>query len=212
MWPASERILLRVHPGLLRRSVRNDGLAGGAQILANMIKVDQVAALRAELLLHLADDPGRAVSKRMNVGGRPEAGPHRTGEKLLSGGFDAALDAAGVDGRYAALGVREANLGLSPSERLALAFVLLAHVRLHDRDHPTIRFRDDLLVTPRGLRKRLGAQGGLGLRMHRLRMTQRDPLDRALADRKTIVLTQFKPHHSEWLIGGKIDDRPLQRP
>jgi len=79
-----------------------------------MIKIDQVAALRGKLLLHLANDPGRSVPDRMNVGVRPEAGPHRACEKLPSGGFDAALDGAGVARRLAPLGMRQTNLGLSP--------------------------------------------------------------------------------------------------
>jgi hypothetical protein len=38
-----------------------------------MIKINQVAALRAKVFLHLADDPGRSVPDRVDVGGR--AGP-----------------------------------------------------------------------------------------------------------------------------------------
>src|SRR5271169_4396206 len=56
--PGFERFLLRVDPGVLR---------GGAQILANMIKINQVAALRAKVLFHLADDPGRSVPDRVKV-------------------------------------------------------------------------------------------------------------------------------------------------
>jgi hypothetical protein len=69
-----------------------------------MIKINQVAALRAKVLLHLADDPGRSVPDRVNVGVRAEAGPDRACEKLPAGGFDAARDGAGVDWRLAPLG------------------------------------------------------------------------------------------------------------
>src|ERR1700687_1492698 len=44
--PGFERFLLRVHPGVKRRGVLRNRLGGGAQILANMIKINQVAALR----------------------------------------------------------------------------------------------------------------------------------------------------------------------
>jgi len=87
----------------------------------------------------------------------------------------------------------------------------LARGRLHDRDHPTIGLRDDVLVTPRGLRKLLAIQVGFGLGMHGLGMAQSDPLDRALADLETVMLKQFEPRLSERLIGGKVDDRPLKR-
>src|SRR6516165_8733246 len=128
-------------------------------------------ALRAKVFLHLADDPGRSVPDRVDVGGRAEAGPDRACEKLSSGGFDAALDRAVVDRRLAPLGVREANLGLSPRQRLAPALVLLAGIRLHDRDHAAIRLSDNLLVTTHRLGKILRSPAGFE---HSLRMAQRD--------------------------------------
>jgi hypothetical protein len=74
---------------------------------------------------------------------------------------------------------------------------------------------DDLLVTTRRLRKILRrpagfdastrAQQGLG-------MAKSDPLDRALADLKAVVLKQLEPRLSERLIGGKVDDHALKRP
>src|ERR1700746_3074586 len=63
--PGFKRFLLRVHPGVKRRGVLRNRLGGGAQILANMIKINQVAALRAKVFLHLADDPGRSVPDRV---------------------------------------------------------------------------------------------------------------------------------------------------
>lgn len=207
--PGFERFLLRVHPGVERRGVLRNRLGGGAQILANMIKINQVAALRAKVFLHLADDPGRSVPDRVDVGGRAEAGPDRACEKLSSGGFDAALDRAVVDRRLAPLGVREANLGLSPRQRLALTLVLLAGIRLHDRDHAAIRLSDNLRVTTHRLGKILRNPAGFE---HSLRMAQSDPLDRALADLKAVVLKQLHPRQSERLIGGKVDDGALQRP
>ena len=174
-----------------------------------MIKINQVAALRAKVLLHLAHDPGRSVPDRVNVRVRAEAGSDRACEKLLAGGFDAALDGAGVDRRLAPLGVREANLGLSPQQRLAFTLVLPIGIRLHDRDHAAVRLSDDLLVTTRRLRKILrrpaGFEQGLG-------MPKSDPLDRALADLKAVVLKQFEPRQSERLIGGKVGDHALKRP
>src|ERR1700690_4573090 len=144
-----------------------------------MIKINQVAALRAKVFLHLADDPGRSVPDRVDVGGRAEAGPDRACKKLSSGGFDAALDRAVVDRRMAPLGVREAKLGLSPRQRFALTLVLLAGVRLHDRDHAAIRLSDNLLVKTRRFRKIMRNPAGFE---HRIGMAQSDPLDRALAD------------------------------
>ena len=171
-------------------------------------KIDQVATLRAKLLFHLADDPGRPVPDHVNVGVRAEAGPDRACKKLPSGGFDAALDRAGIDRRFAPLGVREANLGLSPQQSLAFTLVLLAGVRHHDRDHAAIRLSDNLLVKARRvriiLRSPVGFEQGLGV-------PQSDPLDRALADLNAVVLTHFEPRLSERLIGRKVDDHALQR-
>src|SRR5271154_891354 len=43
--PGFERVLLRVHPGLLRGGLGRNRFRGVAQILANMIEINQVAAL-----------------------------------------------------------------------------------------------------------------------------------------------------------------------
>ncbi len=99
-------------------------------------------------------------------------------------------------------------------ERLALTLVLLGFVRRHDRDHAAIRLRDNLLVTTRCFREILRSQAGFGhaLGVQGLGMAQSDPLDRALADRKAVMLKQFEPRLSERLIGGKVGDGALQRP
>src|ERR1700678_4044356 len=55
--PGFERVLLRVDPGLLRGGLGRNRFRGVAPILANMIEINQVAALGAQLLLHLAHDP-----------------------------------------------------------------------------------------------------------------------------------------------------------
>src|SRR5271156_2873604 len=75
--PGFERVLLRLHPGLLRGGLGRNRFRGDAQILANMIEINQVAALGAKLLLHLAHDPWRSVPDRMNAGIRAEAGRNR---------------------------------------------------------------------------------------------------------------------------------------
>ena len=80
--PAFERLLLRLHPCAARRRVGRDRRRGGAQVFADVIEINQVAALIAELLLDLADDPGRAVADRVNPGVRPEAGANRAGKQL----------------------------------------------------------------------------------------------------------------------------------
>ena len=146
--PGFERVLLRLHPGSLCGGVRRNRLGGGAQVLADMIKINQVAALEAKLLLHLADDPWRAVPDRVNAGIRAEAGPNRACEELPSGDFGPALDRARENRRFAALGVRQANLRLSPKDSLAFAFVLLAGVRLDHGDHAAVRLSDNIFGWP----------------------------------------------------------------
>src|SRR5271154_68911 len=73
--PGFERVLLRVHPGLLRGGLGRNRFRGVAQILANMIEINQVAALGAKLLLHLAHDPWRSVPDRMNRGNSRRSRP-----------------------------------------------------------------------------------------------------------------------------------------
>ena len=86
--PASERLLLRLHPGVARDRVGRDRSRGGGQVFADVIEINQVAALIAELLLDLADDPGRAVADRVDPGVRPEAGANRAGKQPAPGLFD----------------------------------------------------------------------------------------------------------------------------
>ena len=52
-----QRVFLRFHPGFPRRGVRRDRLRGRAQILANTIEIDRIAALFAEPFFDLAQDP-----------------------------------------------------------------------------------------------------------------------------------------------------------
>src|SRR6202162_1868523 len=94
--PGFERVLLRVHPGLLCGGLGRNRFCGVAHILANMIEINQVAALGAKLLLHLAHDPWRSVPDRMNARIRAEAGPNRAFEKLSSSGLGPALAPARV--------------------------------------------------------------------------------------------------------------------
>ena len=48
--------------------------------------------------------------------------------------------------------------------------------------------------------------------MHRLSVGERNPLDRALADREAVVLLKFGARLRKGLIGGEVDDGALQRP
>ena len=63
---AFERVLLRLHPELAMRGVGRDRFGGGGQIFANVIEINQITALVAELLLDLTHDPWRAVAERVN--------------------------------------------------------------------------------------------------------------------------------------------------
>jgi hypothetical protein len=161
------------------------------------------------LLLHLADDPWRAVPDRVNAGIRAEAGPNRACEELPSGDFGPAIDRAREDRRFAALGVRQANLRLSPKDSLTFPFVLLAGVRLDHRDHAAVRLSDNIFV----LAGRLGkSRGNPGRFEDALGMAERDPLHRALAYLEAVVFPQFAPRLRERIVGGQIDDRALQGP
>src|SRR3990167_11455362 len=54
------------------RCVRN-GFGGGTQVIANMIEVHQVVALRSKLLLDLCGNPVRAAAHGMDTAVRAEA-------------------------------------------------------------------------------------------------------------------------------------------
>src|SRR5208283_3328969 len=69
--PVFERLLLRLHPAVACVRVGRDRCRGGAQVFADVIEINQVAVLVAELRLDLADDPGRAVADRVNPGFAP---------------------------------------------------------------------------------------------------------------------------------------------
>ena len=174
-----------------------------------MIEINQVAALVAELLLDLADDPGRAVADRVNPGVRPEAGANRAGKQLTPGLFDPALDRARINRRAAPLRVRQRQLRLPPGQRLAFALVLLLAARLDDRNHAAVRLDDDRLAKARRFRKLKIPTTAF---IHRLGVGERDPLDRALADREAVVLLKLGARLREGLIGGEVDDGALQRP
>src|SRR5271157_3445162 len=207
--PAFERLLLRLHPGAARGWVGRDRRRGGAQVFADVIEINQVAALIAELLLDLADDPGRAVADRVNPGVRPEAGANRAGKQLAPGLFDPALDRARINRRAVPLRVRQRQLRLPPGQRFALALVLLLAARLDDRNHAAVRLDDDRLAKARRFRK---LQIPTTAFVHRLGVGERDPLDRALADREAVVLLKLGARLREGLIGGEVDYGALQRP
>src|SRR5271168_1069946 len=200
--PGFERVLLRVDPGLLRGGLGRNRFRGVAQILANMIEINQVAALGAKLLLHLAHDPWRSVPDRMNAGIRAEAGPDRAFEKLSSRGFDAALDRARINRRCAPFGVRQGNLGLSPRQRLAFALVLLAGVRLYNGDHAAIRLSDDILVLARRFRKNRDHSAHFE---DVLGVAQSDPLDRALFGADDIESRSMPPTSSSASLSRSTD-------
>jgi len=174
-----------------------------------MIKLNQVTALFAKLGLHLIHDPGGSITDRMNVRVRPEPGPQGAVEKLLSGNFGPARNGARIDRRFASFGMRQGNLGLFPHQRFPFALVLLAGIRLDNRNHPAIGLRNNILMLARRFRKN---RGNLARFEDALGMAKSDPLDRALRDLDAIVLLQLDRHLSKGLIGGEIGDRALQRP
>src|SRR5208283_3041564 len=107
--------------------------------------------------------------------------------------FDPALDRARINRRAVPLRVRQRQLRLPPGQRLALALVLLLAARLDD----------DRLAKAQLFRK---FQIPTTAFVHRLGVGERDPLDRAFADREAVVLLQLGARLREGLIGGEVDD------
>src|SRR5574337_876435 len=207
--PVFERLLLRLHPGAARGRVGRDRRRGGGQVFADVIEINQVAALVAKPRLDLADDPGRAVADRVNPGVRPEAGANRAGKQLAPRLFDPALDRARINRRAVPLRMRQRQLRLPPGQSFALALVLRLAARLDDRNHAAVRLDDDRLANARRFRE---LQIPAAAFMHRLGVGERDPLARALADREAVMLVQLGARLREGLIGGEVDDGPLQWP
>ena len=207
--PRLQRNFLRLHPDFPGGGVRRDGLRRRAQIFANMVEIDQIAALSAEPFFDLAHNPRRAVAHRVHARIRPEARPNRAGEQPPPSFLHAAFFAVPVDRRAASLGVRERNLRLSPRQCFPLALARPRRIRHHDRDHAPVDLGDDLLVPARFFRKFRRRAGG---RENSLRMTQSDPLDRAFADLEAIMLAQFQCDLRKGIVRREIRDRPLQRP
>ena len=104
--------------------------------------------------------------------------------------------------------MRQRQLRLPPGQRLALALVFPLATRFDDRNHAAVRLDDDRLAKARRLRKFTILAAGF---VDRLGVGERDPLDRALADRKAVVLLQLGARLREGLIGGEVDDGALQR-
>ena len=86
-----ESAFLLVHPRFLRLLIAINGLSGGAEIVARMKEIDQVAALRAKFLLDLIRDPGGAIADAMNGGVRAKSRLDRAVKKALPGHVDIAL-------------------------------------------------------------------------------------------------------------------------
>jgi len=107
------------------------------------------------------------------------------------------------------LRVRQRQLRLPPRQRLVLALVFPLAARLDDRNHAAVRLDDDRLAQARSFRKFKFLAASL---VHGLGVGERDPLERALADRQAVVLLQLGARLREGLIGGEVDDDALQRP
>ena len=207
--PRLQRVLLRLHPEFRGHGVRRDRLRGRAQILTDMIEIDQIAALFAEPLLDLTHDPWRAVAHRVHARTRPEPRPDCAGEQPPPSVLHAAFDPASVHRRAASLGVGERNFRLSPRQGFPLAFVFPVRVRRHDGDHAAIDLGHDLLVPARFFGKVHIIAAGLE---HGLGMAQGNPLDRAFADLEAVMLAQFRRDPGKGIVRREIHDRPLQWP
>ena len=94
------RSQLRSHRSL------NDRLSRSTEVVAHMVKIEQVTALRAKPVFDLIRDPRRAIAARVNRGVSAKAGLGDTTKQLLPGSVGAALQGAAIDQVLAALGVR----------------------------------------------------------------------------------------------------------
>jgi len=120
------------------------GFARGAQVFAYMERIEQVVALRTELVFNLVGDPRRTIAYAVNIGLAVEAGAVGTFQKLGASRIHIALQGAAIARRFTSLSMRQANLGFFPEQTLALALVVLRRIGLHDGHHSTIHLNNDL--------------------------------------------------------------------
>ena len=192
--PAFERLFLRLHPGVARDRVGRDGCRGGAQLFADVIEINQIAALVAELLLNpaaagtreLAPKPARTA---LDSSWRPASStppPISNPHKPASGFLARAPATASPPARTASCpcaclsprcSARRSEPCRRPSRRRSAC---------EGPAFPEIPNPDDCFHASLGV-------GG------------RDPLDRALADREAIVLRQA------WRAPARTADRRRSR-
>ena len=171
-----------------------------------MVKVQQVAALRAKSIFYLIGYPRRSITDGVNRGVSAKAGLGGAGKKLLPGCVNVALQGAAIDQLLAALGVRQTYLGLAPLQLLAFAFISFRGVGLDNGHHPTIHLNDDHCAAPRlaGPTRLFG-----GAFEYLLRVSLRDVPNRAFAQDNAVVLHQFVHHLGERHVRTKVGHHAL---
>ena len=172
-----------------------------------MIEIKQITTLRAKLFFDLAGDPLSSVAHGMQVSRLAETGTPGTIEERPPCRPDIPLQGATVAQDPAALGVRKANLGFFPGQRLPFAPVFPGRVRRHDRHPPAIPFGHHRR-TARLLRPALTEFTGLQSLLSR---AFGHPADRALAQQYAVMFDQLIHRLGKRHVRSKVRDHPLQR-
>src|SRR6266581_5657113 len=188
-WPHAlgfEAFLLPLHPGLLRSRLRLNGLGSCTEVVADVIKIQQIATLGAKALVYLLGNPGRAIADSMHPVAFAKAGSLGTCAQLLARRVYVACQGGGVHQLFAALHMGQADLGLLPLHAFAFSLVWLAGIALHGGHHGAVHFSDEAL----GGRYFVGQSLGLALAalVDFVGVAQRDFADGALGDDDAVVL------------------------
>ena len=203
-----ERVFLLIEPGFGRVCLRVNRRSGGAQVIADMIEIDQIPTLTAEALFHLPRNPFGTIADSMHLGRLAETRLFGARKQLLSGLFHIALQRAAIAQGLAARRMRQAEFGFFPLQGLAFTPVCLRDIGFDNRYHATIHFNDDRPAP------RLNGPSLIHLcrRIDGLGMRFSHPPYRAFGEKDPVMLDQFVLDLGEGYIGAKVGHHPLQRP
>lgn len=203
--PVFGRVFLLCHP--LEGVIGVANGRGGGQVVAQVIEVDQVAGLSAELNLHLFGDPGGAIADAMNMRVARQT-------RSLSQAFHGVPRGAGIAQRDRKRRLdfigppNQRQSRLFPAQGALLAPILRgpsSFTRLHDRNHAAVCFgnQGQRRNPPAGLWGDVFRPQGMGMPFgQRGRRAQRKV--------DTVMFRDLLRNPPEGVVGAKVRDDPLQ--
>jgi len=116
----------------------------GAEVIADMEEVQEIASVLAKPFFDLIGNPARAVSDGVQLAMATKACSACGVEENPSGLGRIAFKRAAIRQGLTASGMRQGDPGFLPAQMFALAPVSLGHIRVHHRNHATVHLGNDL--------------------------------------------------------------------